>query len=191
MKSIRRIHAWLGVLFAPSILLFSLSGIFQITGSHEGEGGDEPASWIVRIAQIHMHQTASLPRKRAPRPPASVAPATTTPASTPPVTTAPATTTPATTTPASTPPATTTPATTTPATTAAATAPAGPSPEGRGTGNKPTTGPLKAFFVLMSLGLIASTFLGLYIAFTSKRDRGLHVGLLVAGFVIPIVMMLL
>ena len=180
MKSIRRIHAWLGVLFAPSILLFSLSGIFQIAGCHEGEGSDEPASWIVRIAQIHMHQTASLPRKRAPRP--------TAPASSASTTTAPATTAPATSGSGGSSVIATAPAATT---TAPIGAPAGPSPEARGSGSKPTTGPLKVFFVLMSLGLIASTFLGLYIAFTSKRDRGLHVGLLVAGFVIPIVMMLL
>ena len=55
---------------------------------------------------------------------------------------------------------------------------------------KPTTMPIKLFFTLMAISLIASSGLGLWIAFTSKRDRRLHVGLLVAGVVLPIVLLL-
>jgi hypothetical protein len=151
MKSVRRIHAWLGVLFAPSILLFALSGIFQISGCHEGEGGSEPASWIVRLAQVHMKQTAQLPKKRAPRPAPSAEAGSNAPATD----------------------------------RAESPRPAGDS------ASRPTTGPLKVFFTVMSLSLIASTLLGLYIAFTSKRDRTLHVVLLAAGVVIPIVLLML
>ena len=143
------------MLFAPSILLFSLSGIFQMYGCHEGEGGDEPAGWIVRLSQVHMKQTASMPRRRPAAPPkpspvvsqgsgsgsASAAPA--------------------------------------------EARPAGPPRQAS------STAPLKAFFLLMSLGLIATTFLGLYIAFTSPRDRRLQLGLLAAGIVIPIVLLVL
>jgi hypothetical protein len=43
----------------------------------------------------------------------------------------------------------------------------------------------------MSLALIASTGLGLAIAFTMKRDRALHLGFLLAGIAIPIVLVML
>jgi hypothetical protein len=71
MRWIRRIHSWLGVLFAPSILFFVLSGMFQIAGCHEAEPGDEPPGWIARMARLHMKQTLEMPRKRSPPPAAS------------------------------------------------------------------------------------------------------------------------
>jgi hypothetical protein len=46
--------------------------------------------------------------------------------------------------------------------------------------------PLQAFFVLMSISLIVSSGLGVYMAFQYKRDRRVIVGLLVAGVVLPI-----
>ncbi|CAN5899586.1 hypothetical protein BH11MYX2_BH11MYX2_26040 [soil metagenome] len=149
MKSIRRIHAWLGVLFAPSIILFALSGMFQLYGCHEGEGESEPSSFVVRIAQLHMHQTAQLPSARKPRaePSATAMPAA-----------------------------------------SAAGEQDGPRAEKQA---RPATGPLKAFFLAMCLALISSSLGGLYIAFTSKRDRGLHVGLLAAGIVLPIVLIVI
>jgi hypothetical protein len=150
VKTIRRLHAWLGVLFAPSIILFALSGMCQLYGCHEGEGDDQPAGWVVRIAQLHMHQTVQVPgqRKKRPEPPAA---SPTTSSDAPP----------------------------------AAPAPAEARPP------RPTTGPLKAFFCAMSIALMLSSIAGLYIAFTSKRDRGLHIGLLAAGIVLPILLMLL
>ena len=35
MKSVRRIHAWLGVLFAPTIIFFALTGTLQMYGLHD------------------------------------------------------------------------------------------------------------------------------------------------------------
>jgi hypothetical protein len=173
MKLIRRIHGWLGVLFAPSLILFCLSGIFQMYGCHEAEDGDQPAGWIVTIAQVHMHQTTSAPRRR-PRP---AAPARTDDTAAP-VNGA---------------------VTTTPGVEDAA--PGGPGQgavaraavarDGGAPPARPKTGAIKAFFLLMSLALIGSSVLGVYIAVQSKRDRTLHLGLLVAGFVVPIVLLLL
>lgn len=141
MKTIRRIHAWLGVLFAPSIILFSLSGLFQLNGCHEGES---PNSLVVRMAQIHIHQTPSLPQRRPPR--------------------------------------------------------AEPAPKPEGAAASPAAlpkreggesfRPIKAFFVLMALSLMASSILGVWIAFASKRDQKLNIGLLVAGLVLPLVLLL-
>lgn len=141
MKSIRRVHAWLGVLFAPSIILFALSGLFQLNGCHEGSS---PNSTIVRLAQIHIHQTTSLPRRRPPRvePPVPVAPA------------------------------------------------AEQAKPPKKEEDEPFR-PIKAFFVLMSLALLASSILGLWIAFTSKRDQKLNIGLFVAGVVLPVVFLLI
>jgi hypothetical protein len=51
--------------------------------------------------------------------------------------------------------------------------------------------PLKAFFLLMSLGLVTSTGLGIYLAFGYRRDRATIMGLLVAGTVVPIVALFL
>jgi hypothetical protein len=148
MKSIRRIHGWLGVLFAPSIILFALSGMFQLGGCHESEDGTPPSSTVVRLAMIHMHQTAELPKPRKRRPP---------------------------------PPQATEAG-------SAATAPAQPPRPPEGEHEEPFN-PLKWFFVAMCLALITSSALGVWIAFTSKRDQKLHIGLLVAGIALPIVML--
>ncbi len=138
MKSIRRVHAWLGVLFAPSIIFFALTGTLQMFGLHESENGEAPGV-VAKMAMVHTHQTATIPQRaaRPPRPEAAARPE------------------------------------------APAERPA-----------RPTTMPLKIFFTLMAISLIVSSVLGLWIAFTSKRDRGLHVGLLVAGFILPVVLLL-
>ena len=148
MKWIRRLHAWLGVGFAPSIVVFVLSGLLQMWGAHEGEDGSEPAGWIVRLAQLHMKQTIELPRRRGPAP------------------------------------APTATATAAPPKAAAAEPPPPRRP-------RPTTMPLKLVFTLMSLGLLVSTGLGVYMAFTPKRDRRLMAVLLAAGVVVPIALMML
>jgi hypothetical protein len=168
MKSIRRIHGWLGILFAPSLLLFALSGVLQMFGCHEGQGSSAPAGWIVRLAQIHMKQTVEVPRGRGPKPaPAQPAPG------------------------ASASPGAGAGAAERPAEAPAEARAEGPAEGPRPARSQPTTMPLKIFFTLMSFGLFASTLLGLYIAFNSKRDRGLHVGLLIAGLVIPIVLLVI
>jgi hypothetical protein len=43
----------------------------------------------------------------------------------------------------------------------------------------------------MAVSLIASSVLGLWIAFTSKRDRTLHIALLAAGIVLPVLLLAL
>ncbi len=163
MKSIRRVHAWLGVLFAPSIIFFALTGSLQMFGLHESEGGGSPGI-VAKMAMVHTHQTATIPQRaaRGPRPEAKAAAATAAdgdrgePGAE----------------PDRRPEAGARPAATTerPA--------------------RPTTMPLKIFFLMMALSLIVSSALGLWIAFTSKRDRALHVGLLVAGVILPVVLLL-
>jgi hypothetical protein len=143
MKWVRRIHSWLGVLFAPSILFFLLSGMFQISGCHEADNA--PPGWIVRMAQIHMKQTVEMPRRRSPPPSVARAGGTAEPAA----------------------------------------APAAPKPA------PPTTTPLKLFFFVMAIGLMSSTVLGGYMAFTPKRDRKLLAVLLAIGTLLPVLLMTL
>jgi hypothetical protein len=142
MKSIRRVHAWLGVLFAPSIVFFALSGVFQLYGLHDTEPGESPGL-IAKMGMVHTHQTATVPQRAArpslPAPQAELMK------------------------------------------TAADGATKKPA--------RPSTLPIKLFFTLMAISLIVSSALGLWIAFTSKRDRALHVGLLAAGIVLPIVLL--
>ena len=140
MKSIRRLHGWLGVLFAPSIVLFAMTGMLQIWGLHDLAPGEAPGV-IAKLAMIHTHQTATVP-VRAPRPPQAETPRPPQPEQKPP-------------------------------------------PK-----EKPTTMPLQLFFTLMALALVTSSVLGVWIAFTSKRDRNLHLGLFAAGVVLPIVFLL-
>jgi hypothetical protein len=143
MKRVRRIHSWLGVLFAPSILLFVLSGMFQIAGCHEGEAGNDPPRWIVHMAQLHMKQTIDMPRRRSPPPAVARA------------------------------------------------AGAADGPAVVASAPTPTTMPLKLFFFAMAIGLFCSTLLGLYMAFTPKRDRRLLAGLLAVGTLLPVALMTL
>lgn len=138
MKLVRKLHLWMGMLFAPSILFFALSGAFQIYGLHEGDG---PA-WIARLALVHKDQLLSAP-SRPPRPVEAAAKP-------------------------------------------EAGRPASPPRE-----RAHPSQPLKAFFLLMSLGLMTSTGLGIYLAFGYKRDRVTIVGLLIAGTIIPIVALFL
>ena len=139
MKSIRRLHAWLGVLFAPTIIFFALSGALQLFGLHEIERGETPGL-VAKMGMVHTHQTTQMPQRK---PQAQAAPA-------PHV------------------------------------------EEARSAAQpRPTTMPIKIFFALMAISLIASSGLGLWIAFTSKRDRTLHVALLVAGVVLPVLLLAL
>jgi uncharacterized iron-regulated membrane protein len=50
---------------------------------------------------------------------------------------------------------------------------------------------LKWFFLLVAVGLTVSTLLGLWMAFTYGRRKGLILGLLVAGAVLPVLLLML
>ncbi|MEZ4398691.1 MAG: hypothetical protein R3B06_01635 [Kofleriaceae bacterium] len=66
MRLLRRVHLWLGVFAAPTILFFALTGVIQVFGWHDGGA----AGWVVRLTQVHRVQSAALPPAR-PRPPAA------------------------------------------------------------------------------------------------------------------------
>src|SRR4051812_5291949 len=64
MQKIRRYHLYLGVFFAPAILLFALSGALQTFRLQEEKGyGGTPPGWIVWMASVH--KDSRLPKPQA------------------------------------------------------------------------------------------------------------------------------
>lgn len=69
LKSIRIIHRYLGLFFAPTILFFAITGGLQMFGLHETARGSSyvPPNILVHLSQLHKKGTLSLPsRKLAP-----------------------------------------------------------------------------------------------------------------------------
>lgn len=62
---IRRIHSWLGLFIAPSVLFFALTGSYQLYGLHESHPGYKPAPLFEKLGRVHMKQTFDLKPKRA------------------------------------------------------------------------------------------------------------------------------
>jgi hypothetical protein len=121
MKRIRQIHFYLGVFFAPLIIIFARSGALQTFRLQESPKGStyNPPAWIVKLADIHKDQRAA-----------------------------------------------------------------------HEPGNRRSL-PLQWFVVIMSVGLISTSLLGIYMAFKYNRDKRLVFGLIILGFVIPIVLLYL
>jgi hypothetical protein len=66
MRKIRQFHFYLGVFFAPLIILFAVSGALQTFRLQEEKGwGGQPPAWIEYIASIH--KDSKLPRAKAPQ----------------------------------------------------------------------------------------------------------------------------
>ena len=155
MKRVQQLHLWLGTLFAPLIIFFSLSGALQTLGLHEQEksGGHTPA-WIAEFASVHKDQQLAQGEGQRRRPPPGANPASGPNAR-------------------------------------RAGAPEGPRPEGESKGRGASPWPLKWFIVLMSLGLITTTALGIYMAFKYSRNKAVVWGLLAAGILLPLALLFL
>lgn len=136
MRTLRQLHLYLGMLFAPAILFFAFSGMLQTFDFHEPV--NHPPQWIKLIAQIHKKQ--DFPKPRPPRPAARRAPGG--------------------------------------EAAAPAVAPA----------HSPF--PLKVFTGLMSIGLMLSTVLGIWIALSMRASRAIAVVMLIVGTALPIALLL-
>lgn len=79
LRFIRQLHFWVAVFVAPSLLLFAVTGMLQLFGLHEAEGGYKPLPVIEKLGQVHIHQKYALRPVRA-RPPQAAVPAAATPA---------------------------------------------------------------------------------------------------------------
>lgn len=56
MASIRIWHSYLGMLLAPSILFFALTGLLQIFSLHEAHGSYKPAALVEKFSAVHKDQ---------------------------------------------------------------------------------------------------------------------------------------
>jgi hypothetical protein len=161
MKSIRQLHFYLGVFFAPAIFFFALSGALQTFNFHESEddGSYTAPAWIVTIASIHKDQRLPKPHKHgqpgAPAEASAGAPAASAPA-------------------AGSPPAE---------------AAAPPHDDDQAKPHSPF--PLKCFVLLLALGLMTSAGLGIYIALQGRSNRRMTWIMLGAGVLVPLGLLLI
>jgi hypothetical protein len=56
MSSIRIWHMYIGILIAPSVLFFALTGALQIFSLHEAHGSYEPPPLIEKLSRLHKDQ---------------------------------------------------------------------------------------------------------------------------------------
>jgi uncharacterized iron-regulated membrane protein len=56
MSSIRMWHTYLGMILAPSIIFFALTGLVQIFSLHEAHGGYKPPALIEKLSAVHKDQ---------------------------------------------------------------------------------------------------------------------------------------
>ena len=56
MKLLRRLHLYLGVFFAPLLLLFTVTGWWQTVSPNRNKGLGFGQSWIEKLSTIHVDQ---------------------------------------------------------------------------------------------------------------------------------------
>ena len=56
MSSIRLWHSYIGILIAPSVIFFALTGALQIFSLHESHGTYTPPALIEKLSSIHKDQ---------------------------------------------------------------------------------------------------------------------------------------
>ena len=71
---VRRLHAWLAILAAPTILFFALTGALQLFDLHEPHGAYRPPLVIEELGRLHKDQVFA-PEHRRQAVPASMVPA--------------------------------------------------------------------------------------------------------------------
>lgn len=73
MASVRRWHFYIGMLMAPSVLFFALTGALQIFNLHEAHGSYTPPPIVEKLSTVHKKQVFEV-RRHAPKPPNAKAP---------------------------------------------------------------------------------------------------------------------
>lgn len=68
MATIRMLHHYVGLLIAPSVLFFALTGAYQLFALHEAHGAYQPPALIEKLGELHKNQRFALKPKR-PGPP--------------------------------------------------------------------------------------------------------------------------
>ncbi len=60
MSSIRLWHSYIGILIAPSVIFFALTGALQIFNLHESHGSYTPPALIEKLSSMHKDQVFEL-----------------------------------------------------------------------------------------------------------------------------------
>lgn len=63
---LRRIHTWVGMLIAPSVLFLATTGSLQLFSLHEAHGDYTPPSLFVALGSLHKDQKLPAPPKPKP-----------------------------------------------------------------------------------------------------------------------------
>jgi len=165
LKILRTIHLYLGVFMAPALLFFAITGGLQTFSLHETTRGSSytPPAWLATLAMLHKKQTIAAPVRK-PRPSENTAPA------------------------AAAGPSNASLANALPDVHAAA--PSRGPPDSEGARPKKNLLPMKMFFALVALSLCASTLTGLYMAYRYSRKPVLVSSILLAGLVVPLLLLL-
>jgi hypothetical protein len=163
LKFLRQSHLYIGLVIAPSLLFFALTGAMQTFSLHEGSAGSsyKPPAWIATLAQIHKDQTDVIRKKPTGPKPTGPAPDGAAkqhkPTADSPVAAAPV-------------------------------LPAQPLPS-LPTDKWKMHLPLKIFFLLVALGLFTSTLTGIYMAYKYNRNKVVVTCLLATGIVLPLILL--
>lgn len=168
LKAARSIHLYLGVFTAPMLLFFAITGGLQTFSLHETTRGSSyvPPVWLASMAQLHKKQTTVMPVRRS-RPAEAAEPTAGSGSAQ-----------------AIAPPAANT--------IADARIAAPPSTPVKNTSEPPKKNlwPMKIFFALVSLGLLISILTGVYMSYRYSRKPRLVSMILVAGVVVPLLLLL-
>jgi hypothetical protein len=168
LRLFRTLHLYIGIFISPALLFFAFTGALQTFSLHETTQGSsyKPPAWIATLAQLHKKQTTTVPVRR-PRPSSGDGPGAARGGDTP------------------------------------RHAERGPAADGgssAGNGDESKSSvppqpklrshlPMKCFFLLVSVGLFISTLTGLYMAYRYKRNKLAVTGVLVAGVLIPLLLL--
>ncbi len=196
LKSSRLFHLYCGVFITPALLFFAFTGAIQTFSLHETTRGSsyKPPAILVELGQLHKKQTLVVPVRKGPPPDAK-------PESHPTEAADPKTA-------AASKPAfdpshvgdhtnqqkhdrlarESSPTAVSPAPTPSV--PALPAPTATPPAKTKNLLPMKIFFLIVSIGLFSSTLTGLYMSYKYARRSSYITLTLVAGIVVPLLLLL-
>jgi hypothetical protein len=169
LKLSRTVHLYLGVFMVPALLFFAITGGLQTFSLHETTRGSSytPPAWLVTLSLLHKKQTTVAPVRR-PHLAENAAPAADSHAAV-----------------------------------ASGDVSSANAPPGARAGSAQAAGgdadsgwpkknllPMKIYFALVAFSLCLSTLTGLYMAYRYSRKPRLVTGILVAGVVVPLLLLM-
>jgi hypothetical protein len=166
LKSLRNLHLYLGIFITPAILFFAFTGALQTFSLHETTRGSDykPPAWAVKLGQLHKKQTLEVPQRK-PAPQTADKPKADRPAD-------------------GSGDSAKAKGPDAPVSSGAPAAPVAPAPKQK------SHLPMKIFFLLVAVSLLISTMTGLYMSYKYVRNRLVVTGLLIAGVVVPLLLLL-